>query len=829
MPPEDDDAGATNAELQARSLAALDWPELLARLSAEAQSDAGRAACLALEPAPDADEARRRMAAVAEMVALMRRGETLPSLGVPDVEVLLDAAEHGEVLGADELRPIGVLCEAAAAVVRFYLDPEPPPSRSPTPEVAALAAPVDPQPALAAAIRGTFDAAGEIRDSVSPTLGRLRRERGELQERARSAIEELMHADDYESVLQDQFFTIRAERYVLPLRSSAKSMGLGIVHDTSRTGETVFIEPTALVPVNNRLKVAELEIKRESRRILEELSGRVAAAAPGLRDTAAALATLDTRAAAARLAIAYDGAPVAIPDEPIVDLRAVRHPLLSLRAAREGFRIVANDVALGIDGSARLLVISGPNAGGKTVLMKSVGLGALMARAGLLVPAAPGSRIAFFGAVLADIGDRQSVLGDLSTFSAHLGTVAAILRHPDPAGAPSMVLLDELMAGTNPEQGAALARATAEALAERAGPGVITTHYDSLKALAEGDARFVNAGMEYDLERLRPTFRLAVGTPGRSYALDIAGRMGLPAALLGRARELAAGSSVELEDVIANLEAREAELVRETERLAEARAALASSEEDQRTAAEALEARERTLARHTREAIEAAVREAREALRAIVREAQRAGSARAAEEARVALAEAAASALGRVPAPPAPPPEPPPPALAPGTRVHVPSLGAAGVVAKAPDARGRVKVTVGAMTIDVDMAELAGGKHGAAPHGAPGPRPHARGGARPLPAALSSADDELALAAQNASNTLDLRGQRGDDALAAVESFLDRAALDGRSPIFLIHGHGTGALRKVVREYLDGSPYVARWAPGEPRQGGDGVSIVVLR
>ena len=233
-----------------------------------------------------------------------------------------------------------------------------------------------------------------------------------------------MRVDEYASVMQDQFFTIRAERYVLPLKASAKSLGLGIVHDTSRTGETVFVEPTALVAVNNRLKVTELDIRRESRRILEQLTADVAAVAGPLRRAAATLAAIDARAAAARLAVAYDGNAVEIVEAPLVDLRVARHPLLAL--AHPAADVVANDVVLG-GGQPPILIVSGPNAGGKTVLMKTVGLAALMARAGLLVAADPRSRVGFFTDVRAEIGDRQSVMGDLSTFSGHLAAVGDIL------------------------------------------------------------------------------------------------------------------------------------------------------------------------------------------------------------------------------------------------------------------------------------------------------------------------------------------------------------------------------------------------------------------
>jgi DNA mismatch repair protein MutS2 len=804
-------------DLAERSRDALDWPALVAELAARAQSEAGRAACLGLAPGDDANAARRRMAAVEELATILRRGEAPPSLAVPEVDAILAAAEKGLVLGPEEVRPVGDLLAVAAGVRRF-VDGAEERGRAPTPELDARSAAVDAQPSLARVLGETFDAAGEIRDSVSPALARLRRERAQLADGARAAIEALMRTNEYASVLQDRFVTVREDRYVLPVKASAKSMGLGIVHDTSRTGETVYVEPMPLVAANNRLKVAELEIRTECRRILEDLTARVAAAAPELRATAEALVELDVLAAAARLGVAYGGAAVPLVEEPLVDLREARHPLLALRAAREGFALVANDVALGGAVPARLLVVSGPNAGGKTVLLKTAALSALLARAGLLVPAAPGSRVGFFPAVLADIGDQQSVAGDLSTFSGHLANVAAILRQVD-GDAPALVLLDELMAGTNPEQGAALARATAEALAERPGLAVLTTHYDSLKALADGDVRFVNAGMEYDLTSLRPTFRLQLGTPGRSYALDIATRMEMPRALVERARTLAGAASVGLETTLASLAAREAEVAAEARGLAESREALAAAEERQREAAVALERRERELGRHSREAVEAQVREARAAIAAVVRDAQRAGTARAAAEARTALADVAAEALARLPAPPVAPAKEPAPSLAVGARVFVPSMGAEGVVARAADARGRVKVAVGALTVELDAGELRKGTAAAAARRAVSSSGPVRG----------SAPDELTIAIQNATNTLDLRGQRADEALRAVESFLDRSALDGVSPVIIVHGHGTGALRKEVRAYLAGSPYVARWVPGEPRQGGDGVSIVELR
>ncbi len=813
-----------------QSRAVLDWPEVVSRLVAEARSDRGREACAALPLASTAAEAAAWVADVAELVRLLRAQLTLPGLAFPEIEPFLVAAGKQLILGPDDIRPIAEVCDVADGVRRFFdrLDPEGPLA---APLLTARASGLDPCRALAAEIRETFDAAGEIRDSVSPELARLRRERESLAGRVRSEIETLMRGDEFAGVLQDEFVTIRSDRYVLPVKASAKSLGLGIVHDTSRTGETVFLEPTAVVGMNNRLKLAELEIQRETRRILKALSERVAEASSALRMDVDILAAFDVLTAKARLAVAYQGHALEIVDEEVLELTNARHPLLVLRSAREGFPVIGNDVWLGAGrgdpaaGPARVLVVSGPNAGGKTVLLKTVGLAALLARAGMLIPAEPGGRVGFFDLVMADIGDQQSVQGDLSTFSAHLANLAAILQQRQ-SGQRVLVLLDEIMAGTNPEQGAALARATAETVADGAGLAVITTHYDALKALAEKDTRFRNAGMEYDSERLAPTFRLKDGTPGRSYAFDIAARMGLPQGLLDRARELAGDATVGIEQVLATLQAREEALARETVRLEEARQELTDHADDQRAAIEALEKRERELARHSREAIEAAVREARDAIRAIVRQAQQAGSSSAAEEARRALSVTARAALDALPEEPIP--DRPPIELSPGAWVFLPSMGANAVVARAPDARGRLKVNIGALGVEVDAAEVLPGRRGEPlpsasrfPAGAPRREPVAR-------QEQSQEEVTLALTSPSARNTLDLRGQRADEALDAIEPFLDSAALEGRSPVFVIHGHGTGTLKKVIREYLNRSPYVRRWTPGSKAQGGDGVSVIEL-
>ncbi len=785
MPP------SAQPDLSRRHLEFLDWPEVCAELSKRAHSSRGMSACRALSLCDTVEEAREKMAEIAEGVAVLRAAQSLPLLEFPEIETHLRAVAQGLPLGPEELRLVADFCEVVANARRFF-------GRIPregdlqAPRLSQLAASLGYHEDLVRLARETFDATGELRDSASPELGRLRGERDQLTSRARDQADQILHSEEFAPYLQDEFVTLREDRFVLPLRASFKSMGLGIVHDTSRTGETVFVEPTAMVELNNRLKVAELGIRHESRRILEALAAAVSAAAPALRTDRDTLTRLDVIGAGARLAAAYGGEPVDIAADPVVDLKSLRHPLLALRVASEKLTVTANDLALGeVAGksTARALVVSGPNAGGKTVLLKSVGLAVLLARAGLHVPAAPGSRVGFFQQVLADIGDQQSVMGDLSTFSAHLENLAGILARSQSAeGGNLLILCDELMVGTHPEQGAALARAMLEALADAPSLIIVTTHFDSLKALAEGDARFRNAGMEYDLAKLRPTFRLKDGVPGRSYALDIAARIGLPESVLARARSLMDEGSLGLEETLRNLQGREQALERASQALEDARLELeqAKLELEERTgaeqaAAEALTKRERELGMRSREAIEAAVREAREAISEIVKEARRVRSPRAMEEARAALEKKAKEATALLP-------EPPPLDLAKLRAALADRALGTGATSKKNRTSKRAEPAV----------------------------PEARRGAS-------------SFALQSRANTVDLRGQRADEALAELEAFLDRTALEGADTVYVIHGHGTGALRKAVREYLATSPYVAQHRAGGAGEGGDGVSVVSLR
>jgi DNA mismatch repair protein MutS2 len=778
------------AEMNQPDLERLDWPELLLRLSSHARSDRGRAACLGLQPQPTAAQARAISTEIAELVGLLLQDGRSPATAFPEIAPLLQSAEQGTALGAEELKQIASFCESVAHARRFFTGR--------TGILAELAQGLGIHDDLVRLARETFDATGEIRDSASFELGQLRRERDLMATRARAAVMEAATSASFADYLQDDFVTLREDRFVLPVKASFKNLGLGIVHATSRTGETVFIEPTEVVEINNRLKVAELAIRRECRRILEALAAEVAVAAPQLRRDIDVLSLIDVRVAMAQLAIELQANPVELVDGPSLELISLRHPLLVSRAAESlrkklpTFAVVANNVRLGAGNGiddARCLVISGPNAGGKTVLLKAVGLSALAARCGLHICAGPGSRIGCFANILTDIGDEQTVMGDLSTFSSHLANLSRIVKILQSDKGPHLVLCDEIAAGTNPDQGAALARATLEHLADGETILLTTTHYDALKALAETDERFRNAGMEYDLAALRPTFRLKDGLPGRSYALDVATIMGLPDSLLQRARSLVGHASLGLEEILRELELREAELAVEEKKFKVARADFDSrvqtTEQKIREKDDALVARERALGLQARAELEATVRQTRESLRQILRRARQSarhqGADRAVTEAQQKVAETKKVAAAALPESPALDLEKLRQALA--NR----ALGIVTPPTKPGKASSPFRNT-NQQAVEPDPAVMRG-----------------------------------------RSNAVDVRGQRADEALNALETFLDRAMIGGQDAVFVIHGHGTGSLRNALREYLAVSPNVARFRPGTAAEGGDGVTVALLR
>ncbi|HEX9049420.1 MAG TPA: endonuclease MutS2, partial [Anaeromyxobacter sp.] len=506
----------------------LGWPEVLEALSARCRLPAGRRRALALPFQPTAPEAREALLRVGEARRLSEAALALPLGGVGDVAGHLDRVARGGVLEPLALRECAALARAAARTREVLLA-----RAAEVPRLAAIAEPLTPTATLADRIERAIEPSGAISDRASPALAQARERARGLHRALKAQVETLLASPEMERHLRDRYFTIRNERYVLPVLASARAAVPGIVHNASQSGQTLFVEPDGMVELGNELSISNAMAAEEEQRILRELSEACMEGAGALARDLDALAALDALEGSARLASDLDAhAPEVASPAAGFELLSLRHPLLVL----QGKAVVASHVRL--EPPRRALIVSGPNGGGKTVAITAVGLSALMLRAGLPVPAAEGSRLPFYLEVKAAVDERGDLAKDLSTFTAHLAAVKDMLEGAVPG---SLVLVDEIAADTDPREGAALAAAILEALVERGAAVLVTTHLDELKAIALSDPRFANARVGFDAEQLRPTYQLHLGAPGSSSAIEVAARVGLPAAVVARARAAVGG------------------------------------------------------------------------------------------------------------------------------------------------------------------------------------------------------------------------------------------------------------------------------------------------
>jgi DNA mismatch repair protein MutS2 len=783
------------------TLERLEWRSVVARLVAELRTPM---ACRELEETgPEATrlfadsetEVRERLAETSEARALLDEGQRPPLGGASDLSDSLSRLRKGGALEALELgelaRTLGVLGDVSRFLAGRAVE---------APRLATLAADLPDLRALEEEIVFCISPEGEVRDEASDALREARRDARALSAELTRRIEQLLRDPDVADALSDRFYTLRNERFVLPVRADARRRVPGIVHDASASGTTVFVEPDAVVELNNRLKQAELTAQREIRRVLRDLSAQAAAAVPPLEQGLEALCTLDHAFARGRLSQRLSAVEPEVAREGIFRLPVLRHPLL------EEDEVVPNDLHLGE--AFHVLVLSGPNAGGKTVALKAVALCALFVRAGLHVPAAAGARVDLVDEVLADIGDAQDLEAHLSTFSAHVANLAGIVER---ASSRSLVVLDEIGVGTDPSEGAALAQAVLEALADAGARVVTTTHYNLLKEIAAVDPRFENGCVEFDPDSLTPTYRLRFGAPGISTATALAARMGLRASVVDRARALLEGEDAQLKGLLADLARSRAEVDRERAGARALREELESQKEELTQRLQELRERRRRLLRRVREDVDRELRGAREQVAEVIRDLQRGGGARDAARARERLraVETSVSESFREPVEEAVPETAVDWAQAkPGDPVRLES-GSTGSLVALPDRRGRATVQVGSARLQIPADRLC--------------RAPAAVAARPAPVRFEPDAQEGSQTAE-----CDLRGLRVDEALEQVDAALDRALSSGRSRVRVIHGHGTGTLREAVRAHLKRMPHVRGHKPGDEGEGGNGVTIAVL-
>ena len=793
-------------------------------------------------------ETRRLLEEAREATELLVAGESLPVVELSDVTSAIGRVGASGVLAPQEIREIGKALGAARVLRRFLST-----RRTKAPSLFDACTTDPTLDTLADELAQSFDPDGSLSDRASPRLKELRSEYQAARTRMLSRLDDLM--GKYEGILQDRYVTEREGRYVVPVRSDAHERFPGIVHSTSSSGATLFVEPRAVIPMGNRLKVLEAEVQREEIAIYARLSSSIGDSLPSVIGAVEALARADVRAATARLAQDLRLAFPRVTEEARLELASARHPLLLLdmleampehtgsaratgAAAESAFELVVpSDLSIA---ARRAVVVSGPNAGGKTVALKTMGLTALMLRAGLPVPCAAESTVGIFEVVLTDVGDDQNLTKNLSTFSAHVRNLVRILDDTQPG---ALVLLDELAGGTDPREGEALAAGMLDSLTARGGAVVVTTHYEGLKALALADDRFENASMGFNLAEMSPTFRLAQGIPGSSSALAVARKFGLPATVIERAEKFLTREDVQFESVVKKLNDERAAL-----ELARAAAARREGEAEELRAAldhELRVARDREQRQVSKEAeaLLVAVRRAREELREVqaalrtrkldvsgAKEAERVLDRVASKVAIGGELEPLAvhDAMGGETAADHARPAVDASSLKKGTRVWVPRLRAEADVLDVL-ADGSARVQAGPMRLVLPAAELRLATEKREEPLEPkkkAARAATSGSASSGP--LSRDPSGLEVALQTSDNTVDLRGLRSDDAITLAITFLDRSLNENRRVCFLVHGHGTGALKEAIRRELKSSPYVRFFRAGASGDGGDGVTIAWL-
>jgi DNA mismatch repair protein MutS2 len=787
-----------------RHLDTLDFPQILTHLAQQASFSAGRDLALALEPSPVLANVRQRLQETREARYLLDSQGGVSLGGVHDIRPVVKIAERGGTLQAADLLDIHSTLRVGRRVHRLLAS-----LQDKIPLLADIAARIEPCEGLAKEIERCINEQGEVVDYASPKLANIRREMRTAHERLLERLNRMITGPRYAGYLQEALVTQRGGRYVIPIKADFKGHIPGIVHDTSSSGATLFIEPLAVVEMGNQWRQLQIEEEREVERILAELSGQVAQLAEELTWTIEALAELDLAFAKARYANAlFATEPRIMPFREhlpaphsgcTLDLRQARHPLLDPK------KVVPIDVYLSDEYS--MLVITGPNTGGKTVSLKTVGLMAAMAQSGLHLPVAEGSALSVFDGIYADIGDEQSIEQSLSTFSSHLTNIVRIL---DRADDHSLVVLDELGAGTDPVEGSALARALLSHLLARRITTLVATHYSELKAFAHNTPGVENASLEFDVETLTPTYRMQIGLPGRSNAFAIAQRLGLSLDIVRAAQALVSPEDLKTETLLAEIQQshREAAAARDEAILARRRvtetehqlAARLASIEAERAA---ILGEARAQARKELEEIRSEI----EALRSEMAAEQRSASL---GDTWLAQARARLTEAEKRMAPPPPPRAPEvttlPGELAIGDTVWIAGLGTTGQVTG----------------LDGDSAEVQVGQFGVRVQRGDverrAPQKPVEQEAVPVSSGLRSSPGV----------ELDLRGRRVEEALLMLDKYLDDAFLAGLPFVRIIHGKGTGVLRQAVQQQLRNHPLVKSQRVGEDGEGGTGVTVAYL-
>ena len=788
-----------------RSLRVLEFSKIRAQLSQYCVSDMGAALCDSLEPVSRIEDVRRMQQETREAHDMLTYLGGTPMIAFSDVRAQLHLAEIGSTLSPRALMDIGASLRAARACRDALVN-----DRGGTPMITANASRLSTFKNVEQAISDAIISEEEIADRASPELFSIRRKMRACNERVRERLNSMIHSTTYAKYLQEAIITMRGDRYVLPVKQEYRAIVPGIVHDQSATGATIFVEPMSVVEIGNELKQLIAGERAEIERILRMLSAQVAPDAPAMADNLAILAQLDFAFAKASLAREMFAVEPKINSEGRIKIVRGRHPLIDPQ------KVVPLDIRLGEDFTT--LIITGPNTGGKTVTLKTTGLFTLMAQAGLQVPAEYGTELAVFDDVFADIGDEQSIEQSLSTFSGHMKNIVSILENVTP---DSLVLFDELGAGTDPTEGAALAQSILSTLLSMHTRTVATTHYSELKEYALTTPGVENASVEFDVATLRPTYRLSIGIPGKSNAFEISRKLGLPEFVIDKAKELLSKEAVRFEDVIANAEYHRQIAEKERKIAEETRQEMVAIRNQAEAERKKLEdQRERSIKKAKDEAkriVENARRES-DAIISELRAMKKAGGAQEHEIQRVrkqvdaaqeALADKPEETAGEVPT-----------SVKVGDMVHIASMDVDATVASLPDAKGFLQLKVGMMKMRAQLSDL---------RTLSSTQKLIKKEQRKLERKRVMREQRVDITARPVRQELDVRGMALDEAIPEVQKFLDDAMLSSLGEVSIIHGNGTGILRAGIQDCLRRHPCVSSFRLGRYGEGETGVTIVSLK
>lgn len=786
-----------------KGLKVLEYNKIIEMLKVQANSQMAKERLAALLPETEIHRIREGLAETSEAVTVIVKKGALPLGEIYDINSALHFARKGGTLTMRQLLQILYNMKVTGNVITFLKS-----DLEYLPIIMGMSEVLVAFPKLAERIDRSILSEDEMADSASPELRNIRRSIARQNEAIRSKMNHILNSSDNKTFLQDAIVTMRDGRYVVPVKAEHRAKMPGIIHDQSSSGATIFIEPQVIVNLNNELRELELAEKAEIERILAELTSAVAEHFHDLINNQKILIELDIIFAKGKLSCKMQAEEPSINEEGFLDLRLARHPLIDPK------KVVPINLSIGKE--YQTLVITGPNTGGKTVTLKTAGLLAMMAQSGLHIPAASTSSLPIYREIFADIGDEQSIEQSLSTFSSHMKNTVYLVEK---AGSGTLVLLDELGAGTDPTEGAALAIAILERLAAQGAHTIATTHYNELKKYALSTEGVENASMEFNVETLSPTYRLSIGVPGKSNAFEISKKLGLPGKIIDRANQLIEKGDIAFEEVISAIENDKRKAQEERDEAIRLADELKKQKDELEKRQQELEKRESKVLKDAREEARAIIKEARETASDVQKELKELAKVQSLGERTKRLEKSKrrikesenryADGLERpVNANPVTAEE-----LQTGDRVKILTLDQNGEVLTLPDEKGDLTVKVGIMKINVNVSDLM----------------LIIDGTKKKKTRTGGYGNLYRKKAQTISMSVNVQGQNLEDALMNVDKYIDDAYMAGLKEVTVIHGNGTGVLKEGLRRSFKKHKLIASYRKGGYNEGGDGVTIVKLK